>query len=71
MDLLPPAGTTFRYSGSLTTPPCTESVNWLLMTTPVELSAEQLTALDSLFEGGNNRPGQPINDRALLADNTP
>jgi carbonic anhydrase len=71
MDLLPSVGTTFRYSGSLTTPPCSEGVNWLLMTTPVELSAQQLTALDTLFEGGNNRPVQPINDRALIEDNTP
>jgi len=71
IDLLPPVQTTFRYIGSLTTPPCTESVNWLLMTTPVELSVEQLTALDSLFEGGNNRPVQPINDRILIEDNTP
>ena len=71
MDLLPPVQTTFRYSGSLTTPPCTEGVNWLLMTTPVDLSMQQLTALDSLFEGGNNRPVQPINDRTLIEDNTP
>jgi carbonic anhydrase len=71
MDLLPSVGTTFRYKGSLTTPPCTEDVNWLVMTTPVEISAEQLTALDSLFEGGNNRPVQPINDRSLIEDNTP
>ena len=71
MDLLPSVGTTFRYSGSLTTPPCSEGVNWLLMTTPIELSAQQLTALDTLFEGGNNRPVQPINDRTLIEDNTP
>jgi carbonic anhydrase len=71
MDLLPSLQTTFRYSGSLTTPPCTEGVSWLLMTTPVALSARQLNALDSLFEGGNNRPVQPINDRALIEDNTP
>ena len=71
MDLLPSVGTTFRYSGSLTTPPCSEGVNWLLMTTPVDLSMQQLTALDSLFEGGNNRPVQPINDRTLIEDNTP
>jgi carbonic anhydrase len=71
MDMLPTVQTTFRYSGSLTTPPCTEGVNWLLMTTPVELSAQQRTALDSLFEGGNNRPVQPINDRTLIEDNTP
>jgi carbonic anhydrase len=71
IDLLPPVEMTFRYSGSLTTPPCTEGVNWLLMTTPFELSAQQLIALDSLFEGGNNRPVQPINDRAFIEDNTP
>ena len=71
MDMLPPVQTTFRYSGSLTTPPCTEGVNWLLMTTPVDLSMQQLTTLDSLFEGGNNRPVQPINDRTLIEDNTP
>jgi carbonic anhydrase len=71
IDLLPSSQMTFRYNGSLTTPPCTEGVNWLLMTTPVELSAQQLTALDSLFESGNNRPVQPMNDRTLIEDTTP
>jgi carbonic anhydrase len=71
IDLLPSLQTTFRYSGSLTTPPCTEGVSWLVMTTPVELSAQQFTALDSLFEGGNNRPVQPMNDRTLTEDTTP
>lgn len=70
-DLLPPVHTTFRYSGSLTTPPCSEGVNWLLMTTPVELSAEQIHALTSVFEDGNNRPVQPLNDRPLAEDGTP
>ena len=65
-DLLPSAQTTYRYKGSLTTPPCSEGVSWNLMTTPVELSSAQLSALKSLFEGGNNRPVQPLNDRPLL-----
>ncbi|MFZ5880457.1 MAG: carbonic anhydrase [Chloroflexota bacterium] len=69
-SLLPGVQTTFRYSGSLTTPPCTEGVSWLVMTTPVELSAEQLHALEALFEEGNNRPIQPLNDRLLTEDNT-
>lgn len=69
-DLLPSVQTTFRYSGSLTTPPCSEGVNWLVMTTPVELSSDQLSKLESLFEG-NNRPVQPLNDRPLVEDNTP
>ena len=71
MDMLPSVQTTFRYTGSLTTPPCSEGVNWLLMTTPVEISTQQRTTLNSLFEGGNNRPVQPINDRTLTEDNTP
>lgn len=71
MGLLPAVQTTARYTGSLTTPPCTENVNWFLMTNPVELSAEQLGALASLFEHGNNRPVQPINDRVLVEDSTP
>lgn len=70
MDLLPNVQTTFRYSGSLTTPPCTESVNWLVMTTPVELSSAQLSTLDALFED-NNRPVQELNDRPLFEDSTP
>ena len=70
-DLLPVVQTTYRYSGSLTTPPCSEGVNWLLMTTPVEISTEQISALESLFDHGNNRPVQPLNDRPLVEDNTP
>lgn len=69
-DLLPSVLTTFRYSGSLTTPPCAEGVSWLVMTTPIEASAEQLAALEGLFEG-NNRPVQPLNERSLVEDNTP
>jgi carbonic anhydrase len=70
MDFLPSIQTTYRYSGSLTTPPCSEGVSWLVMTTPVELSSAQLSKLESLFEG-NNRPVQPLNDRSLMEDNTP
>lgn len=70
MDFLPSIQTTYRYSGSLTTPPCTEGVSWLVMTTPVELSSDQLSKLESLFEA-NNRPVQPLNDRSLSEDITP
>jgi carbonic anhydrase len=70
MDFLPGIQTTYRYSGSLTTPPCSEGVSWLIMTTPVELSAAQLSKLASLFEG-NNRPIQPLNERSLIEDHSP
>jgi carbonic anhydrase len=70
MDFLPGSQTTYRYSGSLTTPPCTQGISWLVMTTPVEASSAQLSQLATVFEG-NNRPVQPLNDRPLLEDNTP
>ena len=70
-DLLPADQTTYRYIGSLTTPPCSEGVKWNLMTTPVEVSADQLAALAHLFKHANNRPVQPLNDRPLIEDNTP
>jgi carbonic anhydrase len=69
-ELLPMEQTTYRYDGSLTTPPCSEGVKWLLMTTPVELSAEQLGKLDELFEA-NNRPVQLVGERTPVEDNTP
>lgn len=70
-DLLPAVQTRYRYSGSLTTPPCTEGIDWNVMTDPIEMSQAQLDAFTALFEGGTNRPVQPINDRDLALDSTP
>jgi carbonic anhydrase len=70
-DLFLPMGkATFRYSGSLTTPPCTEGVSWFLMTLPITISAEQLAAFTDIIDG-NNRPVQPLNDRTVTEDTTP
>lgn len=69
-DFLPSVQTTYRYSGSLTTPPCSEGVSWLVMNTPVELSSAQLSKLQNLLEA-NNRPVQPLNERPVAEDNTP
>jgi carbonic anhydrase len=66
-DLLPTERTYFTYNGSLTTPPCSEIVRWLLLDTPVELSAAQIDAFGSIFEA-NARPVQPLNDRDLFVD---
>ena len=55
----------FAYDGSLTTPPCSEGVRWLLLETPVELGAEQLATLRSAH-AGNSRPVQPLNGRDVV-----
>ncbi len=60
----------FTYSGSLTTPPCTEGVRWLVLNQPLELSAEQIETFSRIFEL-DARPVQPLNDRDLLEDTTP
>jgi carbonic anhydrase len=65
--LLPTVRTTYRYDGSLTTPPCSEGVSWILLTTPIELSAEQIAAFTRLVSG-NNRPVQPRNGRTVVGD---
>ena len=64
-DLLPDTKRTYRYDGSLTTPPCSEGVKWLVMTTPIEMSESQIAAFRAIFNG-NNRPVQPLNGRELL-----
>ena len=65
--LLPAARTTYRYDGSLTTPPCSEGVQWFVMTTPITLSAAQIGAFTALFHD-NHRPVQPLNGRSVLID---
>src|SRR5687767_9593704 len=47
--MLPQVRTTYRYPGSLTTPPCTEGVAWLLVTQPLEISAAQLAAYTAIY----------------------
>ena len=56
--MLPRDRQTFRYSGSLTTPPCTEGLRWVVMTTPVTLSGRQIAAFRAAYDH-NNRPVQP------------
>lgn len=63
--LLPAQRSYFRYEGSLTTPPCSETVNWVVMATPITASAEQIAAVTA-FYGNNARPLQPLNRRFLL-----
>jgi carbonic anhydrase len=63
-DLIPVGSKVARYSGSLTTPPCTEPVVWSVFLTPSSVSATQLDALGAIFPG-NHRPTQPLNGRVV------
>ncbi len=64
-DLLPEDRRVFHYSGSLTTPPCSENVNWFVMTTPLEVSEKQVRQFQTLI-GENARPLQPMHWRQML-----
>ncbi|MCH7663046.1 MAG: carbonic anhydrase family protein, partial [Chloroflexi bacterium] len=63
-DLLPDDRSYYEYTGSLTTPPCTEGVLWHVLAQPVEISAEQLSAFHAIHDG-TNRPVQPMNERGF------
>jgi len=64
--LLPASLASYRYSGSLTTPPCSEQVAWYVLQEPIQASAEQIAAFRKLI-AGNNRPTQPLNGRTISA----
>jgi carbonic anhydrase len=64
-DLMPHNKDYYRYMGSLTTPPCTEGVNWYVLKTPVEFSAQQIATVKGIV-GENVRPVQPRNNRIIL-----
>jgi carbonic anhydrase len=57
----------WHYVGSLTTPPCSENVQWLVMKNPISMSKEQVDAFSSRLHH-NNRPTQQMNKRTLTVD---
>lgn len=63
-DLLPESRDYYSYVGSLTTPPCSEGVQWQVMKTPVAISKAQLAAFKKLYPM-NARPVQPLNGRSI------
>jgi carbonic anhydrase len=54
----------YSFEGSLTTPPCSEGVNWMVMKNPIQLGAEQIKAFRRIFNA-NARPIQPLNGRVI------
>ncbi|XP_018324449.1 carbonic anhydrase 13-like isoform X2 [Agrilus planipennis] len=80
-SLIPPESGYWTYQGSLTTPPCSECVTWIIFKEPIEVSREQLKAFRKLrcycrddtcpcdqYEGfvkDNFRPPAPLNNREV------
>jgi carbonic anhydrase len=63
--LLPSQRGYYRYAGSLTTPPCSEVVNWLLLREPIEVAKADIDAFAKIFPM-NARPVQKDNRRFVL-----
>lgn len=63
-QMLPADPAYYSYMGSLTTPPCTEGVQWLVLKTPAEISREQIAHFTALYPM-NARPLQAQNDRVI------
>ncbi|MDR3631921.1 MAG: carbonic anhydrase family protein [Desulfocapsaceae bacterium] len=66
LDLLPPNHAYYRFNGSLTTPPCTEGVRWVVIKDAVSASAAQIEEFARVMHHPNNRPVQSINARSVL-----
>ncbi|XP_067649137.1 carbonic anhydrase 2-like [Haliotis asinina] len=66
-------GDYYTYKGSLTTPPCSESVRWVVMKDPISTTADRLRVLkdvpvsdgEPLYVDTNVRPSQPLNGRTV------
>jgi carbonic anhydrase len=66
MDILPANRDYYRFNGSLTTPPCTQGVLWMVMKESVQASEAQIAKFHDTFHHDTNRPVQPINARLVL-----
>ena len=68
----------YHYEGSLTTPPCTEGLNWFVLHDTQPISAEQVEAFTKMWAGnpdfsngsGNYRVTQPLNGRVVYRPST-
>jgi carbonic anhydrase len=66
LEILPENRDYYRFNGSLTTPPCSEGVRWLVMKQPITASKEQIEQFLHVIHHHNNRPVQAVNARPVL-----
>jgi carbonic anhydrase len=65
VQLLPQDKGYYMFTGSLTTPPCTENVTWYVLKTPTQISADEIARFARIYPM-NARPVQPLNGRDLV-----
>jgi carbonic anhydrase len=65
-EMMPENRAYYRFSGSLTTPPCSEGVRWILMKTPMTATKEQIEEFEKAVHHNNNRPVQALNGRLVV-----
>ena len=64
-QILPPDRGYYTFSGSLTTPPCSEDVTWFVLKHPTTISAEEIQRFSQLYHD-DTRATQPLYDRIVL-----
>ena len=64
-EILPQEQSFYSYFGSLTTPPCSEIVTWIVYKQPIEMSQQQIDKFAQLYPH-NARPTQSLKKRLLL-----
>jgi len=68
LNLFPINKSYYNYKGSLTTPPCSEVVNWYVLKTPITASKQQIKLFSKILNN-NYRPVQPLNSRTIQVYN--
>ncbi len=64
IDFVPDDRTFYQYDGSLSEPPCTEGVKWIIMRETIEFDESQIEFLNGITDD-NSRPLQPLNGRVI------
>jgi carbonic anhydrase len=64
LSFMPADKSYFKYAGSLTTPPCSEVVTWVIMEHPITASAAQIASF-KMLENVNARPQQALGGRTI------
>jgi carbonic anhydrase len=67
-ELLPAQRQFYHFTGSLTTPPCSEGVAWNVMAQPITIKSEHVQGFHALYPV-NARPVQPLNGRVISSGN--